>query len=153
MATVTNVIENNETVQTLLENTIEKIKEHNSKSGIAAGVGLASTVGGLGLVVTGLALIPVTFGGSVGLSVIGGGLATAGVATGLATLAVESVLCDKEIEEGQQAIDRYVKYRNQLSGKVKQITFPFKYRKMSITKIKDEILPFLRKENENLRNM
>ena len=151
MTTASNVIQYNETVQTLLENTVKKIKEHKSKSNIAAGVGVVSTVGGLGLFVTGLALIPFTFGGSVGLSVIGGGLAAAGATTGLGTLAVEFVLCDDEIEEGQRAIDRYVNFRNTLSGNVKEITFPLKYGKMSIKEIENQILILLRKEKENIK--
>ena len=75
MATITaNAIEYNDAVQKLLEDTVKKIKEHNSNSNIAVGVGVlsTSTVVGAGLFVTGLAMIPFTFGGSVVFSVIGG---------------------------------------------------------------------------------
>lgn len=152
MATVTNVIEYNNSVETLLKNTVRKIREHNLKSNIAVGVGVVSTIGGIGVFVAGVALIPFTLGGSASLSVIGGGLTLAGASTALGTLAVEAFLCAEEIEEGQQAIDRYVKYRDGLSAKVKEITFPMIYSKMTKKIIENEILPLLRKERENLEN-
>ena len=153
MTTVSNVIYHNETLQHLLRSTVKKIKEHNTNSNISAGVGVAATVGGAGLFLTGLALAPLTLGASLGLSAVGGGLATAGAATGLGTLLVEKVLCGEELEEGQRAVNRYRDNRNELGYRVRRITFTLTYRKMTKKLIEEEILPFLQREKEELERL
>ena len=102
---------------------------------------------------TGLVLAPATLGASLGLSAAGGGIATAGAATGLGTLLVEKVLCDEELEEGQRAVNRYRDNRNELGYRVRRITFTLIYRRMTKKLIEEEIIPFLQREKEELKNL
>ena len=153
MTTLSNVKKHNEILQDFLKSTVNKIKKHNTNSSISAGVGVAATVGGAGLFLTGLALAPLTLGASLGLSTVGGGLATAGAATGLGTLLVDKILCEEELEEGQRTVDRYRDYRNLLGSEVRKITFTLIFRKMTKKLIEEEILPFLQREMEKLEKL
>ena len=65
--TISDAIKKNVDVQHHLTATLQKLNEHYDKSKISKGVGLGGFIGGGALLVTGLALIPVTFGGSIGL--------------------------------------------------------------------------------------
>ena len=113
MATIiSDAIEKNVDVQHHLTATLQKFNGHSSKSIKTTGVGVGAFIGGGALLITGLALTPVTFDGSIALSVIGGGVAAAGATTAAVSLATASVLCTDEVEEGQRALASYIKFRD-----------------------------------------
>ena len=153
MATVSDVILDNEMLQNLLKKTIDEIKRHSSRAaGIFAGirrrVGLFVSSFRAGLAWNSYDITPGVVGASLSLTRLG---ATADIFR--RTTYVNSVLCNEELLEGQITIDRYKESRNKLGDRVNEIKFTMEYGKMSLELIEDEILPFLQKENEALKQL
>ena len=93
--------------------TIDKIEENNKEimsivynarvAKLAANV--AGMIAGSGLIITGVALAPFTFGGSIAISVLGGVLGAATAGAGIGASIVSTVLSNKKLKEAQQHIN------------------------------------------------
>ena len=115
---------------------------------------MGAVVGGGALLITGLALIPLTFGGSIALSVIGGGVAAAGATTVAGSLAASSVLCADEVEEGQRALASYIKCWDAIkTKKFHKEKIPLKYGELTKNNIEKDVFPKLEKEEKLLRSL
>ena len=116
-------------------NTIDRIEENkeeimsivHKERTTRIGASVANIVIGGGLTVTGIALAPFTFGGSIAISVLGGALGMAAAGASFAAFVTSKFFCNKKLKEAQEhiSLDQQISLIiNEEANKYNQIMTP-----------------------------
>ena len=139
-----------ESVQRMLNTSMNKMENNKSMLKLPGRAGMIITAGGG--ILLGLSLIPTTFGRSYLSATITGGVAVYGCIMTLGTMAIGTYLTNEETKQAEKVIMGYITYRKSCNELIrKHLNFPLAQHKPGTNEIKEQILPLLEKEKQNLK--